>query len=99
MSVKQIGRATSFILSAVVLFFFIQIHWVEYKTLILVTIFLISLRFIKLVWNWLMRKWGKENQQLSVQRQKREFRYELIGDLTMDVFNWFRLQKKLFKSN
>lgn len=101
MRVNRIGRVTSFILSAVVLFFFIRNHWLEYETLILVVIFLLFLQFMKLAWHWLLRKWGKDNQHLSKLRQKRESRFELIGYLTMDVFNWLsRFQKKLFcKSN
>ncbi|WP_085833008.1 hypothetical protein [Clostridium merdae] len=96
MSVKQIGRVTGFILLAAVLFFFIQIRWLEYKTLALLVILFFAVDLLKRVWHWILQKRGSVKEQSLAQSQKRDFHFEFIGYLTIDAMNWFKKVGKVF---
>lgn len=90
MSVKQIGRVTGFILLAAVLFLFVHIHWLEYKTLALLVPLLVAVELLKCVWRWNLQKRGSGKEQAFAQRQKRDFYFEFIGYLTIDAMSWFQ---------
>lgn len=98
MSIKQIGRVTSFILLAAVLFFLIQIRWLEYKTLALLVILLFAIDLLKRVWHWILQRRGSGKEQSLAQSQKPDFYFEFIGYLTVDAMNWFKKVGKRFFS-